>query len=70
MKKKFKPTFDNLELKQVSFAITIEDYLQLNQAAVKAKMTISDLLRRRLGYPTAKELKTKRLKRINPFYNN
>lgn len=70
MKKKFKPTFDPLELRQVKFSIPIQDFLRLNQAAVKAKMTISDLLRTRLGYPTANELKIKRLKRNNQFFNH
>jgi hypothetical protein len=70
MKKKFKPTWDGLILKQIGFSIPVEDFLKLNSDAIAAKMTISDLLRTRLGYPTANELKTKRLKRINPFYNN
>ncbi len=68
--RKFKPTWDPLQLKQIAFSIPIENYLELLKDSTKAKMTVSDLLRSRLGYPTANELKEKRLKRNNPFFNN
>jgi hypothetical protein len=70
MKKRFKPTFDELDLKQVAFSITIADYLELLREATKEKMTIADLLRSRLGYDTAKQLKEKRLKRNNSYFNH
>jgi hypothetical protein len=68
MKKRFKPTYDDLDLKQVGFLITIADYLELLKAATRAKMTVSDLLRSRLGYDTAKQLKEKRLNRNNSYF--
>jgi hypothetical protein len=68
--KKFKPTFDELDLKQVAFSITIADYLELLREATKEKMTIADLLRKKLGYDTLKELKEKRLTRNNNSYFN
>jgi hypothetical protein len=70
MKRKFKPTWDNLHPKQINFSITIENYLELLQEATRAKMTIADLLRKKLGYDTLKELKEKRLTRNNNSYFN
>ncbi len=70
MKRKTEFTWDPLRLKHIGFSIPIEDFLKLNQEAVRAGLTVSDLLRRRLGYPTANELKIKRLKRNNQFLNN
>ncbi len=70
MKKKFQPSWDNLHLKKIGFSITVENYLELIKDAQREKMTIADLLRSRLGYPTANELKEKRLKRNNSYFNH
>jgi hypothetical protein len=70
MKRKFKPTWDNLHGKTICFSITIENYLELLIEATRAKMTIADLLRKKLGYDTLKELKEKRLTRNNNSYFN
>jgi hypothetical protein len=69
MKRK-KISWDPLLLRTVSFSIPIEDFLKLNQQAVRTGVTIADLLRKKLGYPTKNDLKIKRLKRNNPYFNN
>lgn len=67
--KKIKLTFDELELRKITFSVSVGDYMNLLQDAARLNISIADILRLRLGLPTAKQLKKKRLERNNLFFN-
>jgi len=66
MKKRL--SWEPISPRQINFSVTLEAFTELARAAAGKNMSIADVIRQRLGYPTQAEVKKLR-KQQNLLFN-